>query len=848
MKRPLPYRILSTLKWAWRHRLLISFLIFATTFTTEFALFKIPKANAAYTIANSARFISGNSDYLSRTPGSASNLQKWTFSVWIKPTQMGKGDEPILEAFTDANNKTVLELDGDKLTYATVSGGSVKGQKISSALFRDPAHWYHLVAAFDTTQSVSANRNRFYIDGTEITAWGTNNDHSLNDNTFVDSNVSHYIGRRETTPYSDLYMSDIYLIDGQQLGPTSFGQTDANGYWRPKAYTGTYGTNGFHLNFSNGASLGTDSSGNGNSFTVNGLAATDQVIDTPTNSFAVWSPVDHSTGSGAGTPSNGNLKLANTGGGAVWQTYRAGFFPSSGKFYWEYTVTSNTHEDEHIYGVAANSSSLSQGSGNCGGLGTDANSYGLCFVAANSNINKINNNTATALTTTGNLAVNDVVMVALDYDAGKLWFGRNCSWFDAGAGTGNPAAGTNPTFTGLSGAYAPGLSIYNGNSGDADIANFGQGGTTTVTFDSASGGSFYCTPPAGFKALSTANLPVPTIAQPNKYFDAKTYTGNGSTQSIIGLNFQPDLVWLKDRTSANNHGLFDSVRGATKYLSSNLLAAETTDASSLTSFDSAGFSLGTTAAFNTNTNSYISWLWKKSPTTDGVDIVTYTGNGSAHTISHSLGVAPQFIIIKKRSAGTVNNWVIGNSASGWTGQLYFDTGTFSTNSGSFNNTAPTASVFTVGTDNTVNENTQTFIAYLFAPISGFSQFGSYTGNGSADGPFVYTGFKPRYVMIKSSTDGTGSNWVEHDSARDTYNPAGTTIFPNLTQAEQASNNPIDILANGFKVRSSGNDSTNVSGQTYIYAAFADVPFYYSAQPAASPVSNAAVSFLIGTPY
>ena len=222
------------------------------------------------------------------------------------------------------------------------------------------------------------------------------------------------------------------------------------------------------------------------------------------------------------------------------------------------------------------------------------------------------------------------------------------------------------------------------NSGSATAnVNFGQGGQSGLTYDSASGGYFKYTPPTGFKALSTANLPAPAIANPRNYFDAKTYTGNGSTQSISGLNFQPDFVWLKDRTSANSHGLFDSVHAATKYLSSDRQAVETTDASSLTSFDSAGFSLGSTAAFNTNGNSYISWNWKKSATS-GFDIVTYTGTGVTRTVNHSLGAAPSMILIKDRNQGAGYNWNVYHASLGNTKRIFLDATTDGNTAGVWN--------------------------------------------------------------------------------------------------------------------------------------------------------------------
>ena len=311
------------------------------------------------------------------------------------------------------------------------------------------------------------------------------------------------------------------------------------------------------------------------------------------------------------------------------------------------------------------------------------------------------------------------------------------------------------------------------------------------------------------------------------------------------INFQPDLVWLKDRTSANAHGLFDSVRTATKYLSSNSTAAETTDTNSLTAFLGNGFSVGTTGLFNTSGNSYISWNWKKS-VTSGVDIVTYTGNGANRTIAHALGVAPTYLIVKKRGSGGAGaygwyQWHTGLTSAAYS--LLFDTAAESNTPTLWNSTAPNSSVFSVGTSNGSNENGQDYIAYLFAEVPGFSRIGKYTGNGSVDGPFIWTGFKPAFVMIKK-TD-TAADWGIFDNKRAPYNVVDGPLHPHVTNAEvkpDATTN-LDFLANGIKIRNVHNN-WNISGGTYIYAAFAEAPFKYSS--AADSAGGAA--FFLGMSF
>lgn len=328
-----------------------------------------------------------------------------------------------------------------------------------------------------------------------------------------------------------------------------------------------------------------------------------------------------------------------------------------------------------------------------------------------------------------------------------------------------------------------------------------------------------------------------TINKPSLQFDTKLYTGTGSAQSITGLGFSPDFVWIKDRTSANNHRLLDIVRGATKELYSSTTDAETTQAQSLTAFNSDGFSIGTLAQINTNANNYVSWCWNangagvantagtisstvSANTTSGFSIVTYTGNGtSGATVGHGLGAVPAFTIVKNRSLGG-RNWQgfhqsLGNTKS----HLLNSTEVPRTNVVFWNNTSPTSTLITLGNDADVNESGQTFIAYCFAEVKGFSKFGSYTGNGSSDGTFVYTGFKPAFVLFKASS--ATYNWHIFDSKRNTYNVVTADLLPNSSNAEDSSNNIVDFLSNGFKLRT-GSAGWN-DANTYIYMAFAEQP-------------------------
>jgi hypothetical protein len=347
-----------------------------------------------------------------------------------------------------------------------------------------------------------------------------------------------------------------------------------------------------------------------------------------------------------------------------------------------------------------------------------------------------------------------------------------------------------------------------------------------------------------------------SIDKPSKYFNTILHTGNNTNPfSFTGVGFQPDFIWGKGRNNTFSHALFDSVRGVNKYLSSNGTGAEITNPTSgyLSSFNSDGFTAvaGTSnfANFNDNTintpSTYVFWNWLangtgvsntsgtitstvSANTTSGFSIVSYTGTGSLATVGHGLGVAPKFIIIKNRTA-TGNAWrcyqanlFASNSAS------FIDlSSTSGVDSGNsvFNSTAPTSSVFTVNTNTEVNQSGQSIIAYCFAEIKGFSKFGSYTGNGNADGTFVYTGFSPAFLIIKQSS-ASGENWYMWDNKRSTYNVGDNRLYPNLSNSEETGTILFDWLSNGFKLRSTYVGS-NSSGATYIYMAFASNPFVSS---------------------
>ena len=319
-----------------------------------------------------------------------------------------------------------------------------------------------------------------------------------------------------------------------------------------------------------------------------------------------------------------------------------------------------------------------------------------------------------------------------------------------------------------------------------------------------------------------------TIDNPELYFQIKLYTGDGSTPSITldgDTDMQPDMVWIKNRDEADSHCLFDSVRGATEVLHPNADTIDTTDADTLDSFTSDGFQVDADVKVNTNTENYVAWCWKESATS-GVDIVSFTGTGSAHTESHSLSAVPHFIILRNRE--TVENWAVyhhSDTAAPETELLRLNlTNATSDQDGMWNDTAPTSSVFTVGTSTYTNENTKGMIGYLFTSIQGFNKFGGYTGNGNADGPFIYTGFRPAWAMFKKYNG--AENWEIYDSKRLGYNPSSYQVVASANDTENTDGGRLDFLSNGFKIRTTGT-GLNISGSPYIYAAFAEAPFVNS---------------------
>ena len=764
-------------------------------------------------LTKSLRFRSSASAYLNRTPASAGSRTTWTWSGWIKRSSFAAN--AIFSAYTDASNRDVFQFDTVNLQYVNIVGGSVTINLDSTQVFRDPSSWYHIILVVDTTQATSTNRVKMYVNGSQITSFATATYPAQNANTMINNNVANSIAREaSTSEYADQYMADVYFIDGQALTPTSFGYTDPiTGVWQPIAYTGTYGTNGFHLTFTNTtstATLGNDTSGNNNTWTVNNISLTtgityDSMIDAPTlssvaSNYCVLNPNNLYSTSTLPSLSGGNLDASMTvNSGIAYATIGV----SSGKWYWE--VTCNTGGTSYMIGISKNVIPITDWQ--------TVNGFG--YFASNGN--KYTNSAGAAYGAT--YTNGDVIGVALDMDGGTLTFYKN--------GTSQGTA-----FSSLSGTYFPSLQ--------------NPGGTSTQSFNFGQR-AFAYTPPTGYNALNTYNLPVPTIVQSNKFMDATTYTGTGAVGSVTNAGaFKPDLVWVKSRNQAYGHALFDSVRGAGNAIQSNNTNAEVAwGASTLSSFNSNGFGVGADTTYlvvNSSGNTFVGWQWQggqgfnntntsgsitstvSANTTAGFSVVTYTGTGPGNfTVGHGLGVAPSLIIMKNRDRAVY--WIVYTATTGINNFLRLNTTDISTaGTGIWGTSAPTSTVFGGAGTDTSNGYVagEKIVAYCFAPIPGFSAFGSYTGNGSTTGPFIYTGFQPKYLLVKR-TD-SASDWYIWDSVRNTFNTVTNTLLADSGAAETSASS-VNILSNGFQCASA--TVVNVSAGTYIYAAFASNPFKYS---------------------
>ena len=620
--------------------------------------------------------------------------------------------------------------------------------------------------------------------------------------------------------WGDLYMAEWHYIDGTVYAPTTFGRFNDMGVWVPKTVTGvTYGTQGHYLKFdptdSNGVAH--DSSGQGNHWTKISMQENADwrvgrdigIKDTPTNNISVLNRLQLNAYSDV-TFSSGALTAT---AGATVEAYTVSHFPCRQKTYWETYIES-------------------VGGGVVGMINVEKyRDYTLGFAGGNSfgwnapgNFYYLGSSNPSGSLSPSTWDTGDTLMHAYDPATGKYWTGKNGTWDNSG----NPGTGANPTWTWPQAAtrtlMSPGVSPYNA----TYSVNFGQ-------YD------FTYTVPTGFDGHKMDRGTNLTIKDPSQHFDVYTYTSAGTATNITftGWAFQPDLVWIKSTSHNSSHNLFDSVRGVNKSIKSNNNSLEGSTVGSLTSFDSNGFSLGTADSdINYDSRSFVAWGWKAGETftpsqtgglsnlsgsrnTDaGFSIVKYNGNGGTlATVGHGLNEAPQVILVKRLTTAA-DNWLVYHASMGATYYAHLDTSAMPTTSAAYwNNTEPTDSVFTINSASGVNADDD-YIAYCWHGIEGYSKMGMYgTGNGSSNGPYVYTGFKPRYVMIMRYNGG-GGHWYIWDSERTKQNPRNVALFAN-DNTDNVSRS-IAFLSTGFRI-TDGDADINANNDSYIYWAYAEKP-------------------------
>jgi len=796
------------------------------------------QGGGGFIVENSLRFNELDSAQLNYTNSSApTDASKAIIGAWIKRGSITHGTNVTIIAGGSGESNVIHFSTGDLLIWRDDGLTGV----ITSQVFRDPAAWFHMLWSYDSDEGTAANRLKLIINGIEVTSFSTDSRTNITSGealgiTANDQEITWGDGPNANTDF-DGYMAQAFIIDGLSIqngdyAVSDFIDTDSNGNIIPVDLEGagiTWGNNGSLLDFAiapgTGNGAGEDVSGNGNHFSESGLAADDQMSDSPTDdadndigNYCTWNPLN--TGGAGMTLSNGNLTNTEASGGYESSTGTIGV--SSGKYYYELNLGTNSGTwtfgwaDETMHGAALVLS----------GNSARANTW----VYVNDSRKAFQGTTDKGVIGTEGTS-GQVMMCAIDVDAGYVWWGKQGSWFgddpDADGSTGDSEALAQGT------VYFPFL----GN----------ETSTTNIITLNAGQLGFTHTPPTGFKALNTANLPAPAVKDASSSFTTHGYTGTGSAHDeTFGNNtsMDPDLVIIKNRDTTDAWNWVDSVRGATKELNSNSTAIESTDADGLDDLSvTDGFGLGTGAAgYNDNNEDFISYNWKAngagSSNTDGsinttktsvnaaagFSISTYTGTGANATIGHGLNNAPRWVVIKKFS-GSVDSWHVYHAAQAsdpQTDYLVLDTNAALVDSATvWNDTAPTSSVVSLGTDTGVNGDGVTYIAYCWEEIEGFSKFGVFTGNSAADGIFVFCGFRPALVIIKR-TD-AARVWRVHDN---TKLIPGSDAFLELdgTTADQDSSgnaSTVDFLANGFKLR--GNSSHQNTGNL-TFMAWAEFPF------------------------
>jgi hypothetical protein len=689
--------------------------------------------------------------------------------------------------------------------------------------------WYHLAVVRD------GSNYRMYIDGVQSTSAAVSTTMGLPTDLRFGRGVATWAAQ-----YANMYIDEFRVSNncrypsGTTFTPSTTAFTDdANTLLLIHSDT-TNGSTTFTDSSGVVGGLGNDASSNTNNWTPNNLASTDQMLDTPTNNFATLNPLRTQEGY-TSTFSEGNLKVSAGryyGGSST-------IAMDTGKWYGEFLLTDAT------------------GNGYLGIVPTSTRAEDVIFdnvAYAYAGWNGSTRDHGTYRSFGDSYTTGDLISIAVDMDNSNVYFAKNGTWQASGDPT-SGASGTGASNNSdiVTDTYEFLLGDAAGASSGSWVANFGQdssfaGNVTVGTETDDNGyGSFKYDVPDGFLALCTKNLPDPAVI-PSEHFNTVLYTANESTLSVTGVGFQPDFVWIKSRASTRPHTLFDVIRGVTKELFTNQTSSEETYTASLTAFDSDGFSLGDHWDTNEGTNNHVAWNWKANGTgasntngtinttatsanTDaGFSISTYTGNGTAGaTVGHGLSSKPDMMIVKKRSASpSAENWTVYHTSLGATKGTYLNlTSTPYTLDIYWNNTEPTNNVFSIGDWDGINTSGEPYVAYCFHSVDGYSKVGSFEGNASTSGNFIYTGFTPALVILHNVGDGGG--WPMMDNARGDYNSAeaggGHELLRTNSSGIEGDSGRVDLLSNGF--RPTVNYGEMNAAFTYVYIAFAESPFKHT---------------------
>jgi len=817
-------------------------------------------------IGNSVWFDSG--DYLSQDSAAADSSRKEAiFSTWIQRTSFGAQGIIMSVNGSSATDYLILDFQSDDtlrlLAYDVTT-------LVTTQVFRDVG-WYHILLTIDTSQNSNASQ-KIFVNGEEVASFSTRNNFGSSADIAWGRNATHLVNSSPTSLGQNQmigYMAQTALITDKSFQQSDYSISDfldtftfgTNGsQFIPKknsdiaTIVGTGGNNSFFLNYETSDDLGNDGSSKNNDFTANSMGGANQSIHTPSNVYPKISNL--------GIPSNDTSASYSMSRGSNRMTYSGGNQVAKGlvsdkviesddpKIYWEFYVEAGS--------VSGNGGRLGNGIvvpqfDNSGGF-YDSGGESAYFQRGT-----LYDNGSSAVSSFTTAQAGGVQNFAFEPSTGKVWIGVNGTWRNGSATDSTTLNIDNhdDQLTVQDYIFIIGLQ----RSGDIGVINFGDnptfsGNETAGTNADENGhGLFAYAVPSGFLAPCSANLTGPEN-QGVDYFNAVKYAGNGTVigsggKSVTGVGFKPDWVWIKNRDAGDDHALYDIARGVTKQWESNTNTTASTESEGLTTFGSDGFTVGSLDQVNTNTENFISWNWLGSNSTSTTSpagtiastssvsspghfsVGTYTGTGDDNaTVGHGLGGIPEMIIVRNLSRSTFG-LVWHTDGGGVTHTADFAvSATFSANNEKFggsDETAPTASVFKIGDHNEINADGESLVFYAFRSVAGVCKIGSYLGNGSgsgtANGPFISCGFKPRWIMFKWAGGGSlsGEGWVIKDTIRQTINPNDDAdIYASSSGAEAAgATHGADILADGFKIRGGGG-AVNKSGATYIYLAMADI--------------------------